>query len=488
MRRPDSGIPRHDFSRSRVYSDLAAAIAQPSSAASSAPVHLAEGTAALDAEADRSGTSDVRGAQASSPGASHRSPPTPGAALLPGIADELAAERRSGQAMPAALRSRHETRLGHDFGQVRVHDSERAARLSAGLGAEAFTVGRDILLGGPLDSADRTGLLAHELAHVVQLNGRDGLVLRQARPGAATTGAATVDDRRDFVQSTIRFLESASDYYAQVTAAPPVERVLRQWQQMVEAQGRMVINDLNADPALYQALRAAYRHALTMLIETAARLANRPATALFEQHRSLIPEWAFPTQRVAGITADVPTEAQVDRRGRASFTVGQVNVIVLPDRRNNARRAETTIQFSPFRISDRTRGGRVTSFTGPGQPVATIQTIFGRGLRPDVPSAYGRGTTPEDVAAGTTTLGFHEGSHARDYLRFLRENPYPQFTGAVGMSVRDFNTAMADYAREVGQYAADLNAASLHGTDCVGTTIDQDNAQRGVRAGVQCTP
>ncbi|HST49987.1 DUF4157 domain-containing protein [Jatrophihabitans sp.] len=390
--------------------------------------------------------------------------------------------------MPAALRSRHEARLGHDFSQVRVHDSERAARLSAGLGAEAFTVGRDILLGGPLGSADRTGLLAHELAHVVQLDGRDGLVLRQARPGAAAPHAVSAADRRDFVQSTIHFLESASDYYAQVTAAPPVERVLRQWQQMVEAQGRMVIDDLGADPALYQALRGAYLHALSTLIETAARLTNRPAAALFEQHRSLIPEWAFPTMRVPGITADVPTEAHVDRRGRASFTAGDVNVIVLPDRRNNAVRAKTTIRFSPYRISFRTRGGQVTSFTGPGQPVATIRTTYGRGLRPDVPSAYGRGTTAEDVAAGTTTLGFHEGSHARDFLRFFRERPYPQFTGTVGMPVREFRQAMADYAREVGQYAADLNAASLHGTDCVGTTIDQHDAQRGVRVRVQCAP
>ena len=276
--------------------------------------------------------------------------------------------------MPVTVRSTHETRLGHDFSQVRVHDSERAARLSAGLGAEAFIVGRDIVLGRPLESADRMGLLAHELTHVVQLNGRDGLVLRQARPGAATTGVATTDDRRDFVQSTIHFLESASDYYAQVTAAPPVERVLRQWQQMVETQGRMVINDLNADPALYQALRAAYRQALTTLIDTASRLTNQPATALYDQHRSLIPEWAFPTQRVAGITADLPTEAQVDRRGRASLTVGRVNVIVRPDRRSNTHRAETTIRFSPSPIRDRTRGGRVTSFTGPGQSVATIQT------------------------------------------------------------------------------------------------------------------
>ena len=101
---------------------------------------------------------------------------------------------------------------------------------------------------------------------------------------------------------------------------------------------------------------------------------------------------------------------------------------------------------------------------------------------------HGRGTTPEDIAAGTTTLGFHEGSHVRDYLRFLREHPYPQFTGAVGMSTRDFTAAMAGYDRKVGQYAADLTAESLRGTDCVGTTIDQHNARRGVRVRIQCTP
>jgi hypothetical protein len=272
-----------------------------------------------------------------------------------------------------------------------VHGGERAARPNAGLGAEAFTVGRDIVLGGPLDLADRTGLLAHELAHVAQLDGRDGLVLRQGRPGAETTGVATTDDRRDFVQSTIRFLESASDYDAQMTARPPIERILRQWQQMVETQGHMVINDLNANPALYRSLRAAYRHAPTTLIETAARLTNRPVTALYEQHRSLIPEWAFPTQRVAGITADLPIEAQVDRRGRASLPVGQVNVIVLPDRRNDARRAETTIQFSPFRIGFRARGGSVTSFTGTGRHDSD-------GVRPRAPRRRAIGVWARDHA------------------------------------------------------------------------------------------
>ena len=78
-------------------------------------------------------------------------------------------------------------------------------------------------------------------------------------------------------------LESASDSYAQVTAPPPVERVLHQWQQIVEAHGRMVIDDLGADRALYQALRDAYRHALAALIGSAARLGRRPAAVLYDQ-------------------------------------------------------------------------------------------------------------------------------------------------------------------------------------------------------------
>lgn len=452
-------------------------------------VHLARGATALDAEADRAAGPDIGAAGTFPPGASHRALLTPGAPLLPSVVSELAALRGTGGTLPAALRSRHEGRLGHDVSRVRIHDGKRAAGLSARLGAEAFTVGRDVVLGRPLDSADRTGLLAHELAHVVQLDGRDGLVLRRPRPGATTAAVATAEDRREFVQAAIRFLESTSDYYAQVTAPPPVERVLRQWQQIVEAHGRTVIDDLGADPALYQALRAAYRHALAALVESAARLEHRPAAALYEQHRSIIPEWAFPVQRVPGTTAELPTEATIGARRRASVTVGDVQVIVLPDSFVRAGSTKTTFVFKRYRIDYRAdSNGRVTSYRGPARPVVTVRTVYGRGERPDVPSAYGRGTTPEDVAAGTTTLGFHEASHARDILRFLREHPYPQFTGTVGMSTHDFDTAMADYGREVAQYTDRLTADTLHRTDCVGTTIDQHGAEGGVGVRIQCSP
>ncbi|MDN5794386.1 MAG: DUF4157 domain-containing protein [Intrasporangium sp.] len=63
-----------------------------------------------------------------------------------------------------------ETRFGHDFARVRVHDGELAARAAASLDARAFTVGSDIVLAPGMWSQTRSGrrLIAHELAHVVQ--------------------------------------------------------------------------------------------------------------------------------------------------------------------------------------------------------------------------------------------------------------------------------------------------------------------------------
>ncbi|HEX6746192.1 MAG TPA: DUF4157 domain-containing protein [Longimicrobium sp.] len=68
-------------------------------------------------------------------------------------------------------RAFYETRFGHDFSRVRIHDDARAARMADAMGAEAFTFGRDIFFGAGMrqprgGAGDR--LMAHELAHVVQ--------------------------------------------------------------------------------------------------------------------------------------------------------------------------------------------------------------------------------------------------------------------------------------------------------------------------------
>ena len=77
----------------------------------------------------------------------------------------------SGQPLDSSTRSFMERRLGHDFGNVRVHLDARAAASARSVNALAYTVGSDIVFRdgafAPDDSSGRR-LLAHELTHVVQ--------------------------------------------------------------------------------------------------------------------------------------------------------------------------------------------------------------------------------------------------------------------------------------------------------------------------------
>jgi hypothetical protein len=79
-----------------------------------------------------------------------------------------------GEPLDAGTRAFMEPRLGHDFGEVRVHAGPRAMQAARSLNAVAYTVGRDIVLGRENVAPDtRQGreLIAHELAHVVQQGG-----------------------------------------------------------------------------------------------------------------------------------------------------------------------------------------------------------------------------------------------------------------------------------------------------------------------------
>lgn len=78
--------------------------------------------------------------------------------------------RSSGQPLDHATRAAMEPRLGFDFSRVRVHRDERAAESAHAVGARAYTVGADVVLGR---NATRD-VVAHELAHVVQQRGAAG--------------------------------------------------------------------------------------------------------------------------------------------------------------------------------------------------------------------------------------------------------------------------------------------------------------------------
>ncbi|WP_443074654.1 eCIS core domain-containing protein [Streptomyces sp. NBC_01431] len=73
--------------------------------------------------------------------------------------------RSPGRPLEAGVRTEMESRLGADFGDVRLHDDAVAQRSAADMGARAYTSGSHIVVGG--GGADRH-TLAHELTHVIQ--------------------------------------------------------------------------------------------------------------------------------------------------------------------------------------------------------------------------------------------------------------------------------------------------------------------------------
>jgi hypothetical protein len=95
-----------------------------------------------------------------------------------------------GRTLDAATRSGVEARLGHDFGQVRIHTDAEAARSAHAIHAQAYTLGRHVVMGqGRYQPHAVSGmqLLIHELTHVIQ----------QGNPAADTGPARAISHHHD---------------------------------------------------------------------------------------------------------------------------------------------------------------------------------------------------------------------------------------------------------------------------------------------------
>jgi uncharacterized protein DUF4157 len=93
--------------------------------------------------------------------------------------------RSPGQRLEPGVRSVMESRFGEDFASVKVHADRSAAASAEKVNALAYTSGDHIVFGrsqyAPSTSAGRE-LIAHELAHVVQQRGFDGMPTRISDP------------------------------------------------------------------------------------------------------------------------------------------------------------------------------------------------------------------------------------------------------------------------------------------------------------------
>src|SRR6516164_10541548 len=82
-----------------------------------------------------------------------------------------------GPPLRAGVRADMKARLGHDFGDVRVHHDTRAEESATAVNARACTAGPDIVFQRDrydLSSGEGRATLAHELAYVVQQRSATG--------------------------------------------------------------------------------------------------------------------------------------------------------------------------------------------------------------------------------------------------------------------------------------------------------------------------
>ncbi len=181
------------------------------------------------------------------------------------------------------------------------------------------------------------------------------------------------------------------------------------------------------------------------------------------------------------ITTPLAKEVPRKPSGEAVLESGGVAVTVRPDKQSKKKiivegqelDAHTSVAFNWHAPKNyETEDGKITRFDSVPQPTMEIQTTYGPGATPESKSAYGKGTTPEDIKARKTTLGYHEGSHGLDYIQYVKDNPVPQFQGRVGMTVKEYKQADADYNQAMQKYYQDLKEFSKQRTDCVGVKLE----------------
>lgn len=142
-----------------------------------------------------------------------------------------------GSPLPADVRAEMQGRLGHDFGDVRVHHDSRAHDSAQAVNAHAYTVGSNVVFQRDKydpSSAEGKTMLAHELTHVVQQ--RSGPV-----DGTAVDGGIKVSDPGDrFEREAATNADRVMSAPAPTTAPPSSAAMQRHEAEQDTAQGPLV--------------------------------------------------------------------------------------------------------------------------------------------------------------------------------------------------------------------------------------------------------
>jgi hypothetical protein len=127
-----------------------------------------------------------------------------------------------GQPLNSGTRGFMESRLGHDFSQVRVHTDTNAAQMNDALCAKAFTYGSDIYFNrGEYSTVSTEGkrLLTHELVHVAQQRHGSPLDASRTAMPAGQTARLSMIQRYPVVEDVIH--QPLIDQFRREMGYPP---------------------------------------------------------------------------------------------------------------------------------------------------------------------------------------------------------------------------------------------------------------------------
>ena len=449
----------------------------------------------------------------------------------------------SGQSLPNASRQFFESRFGHDFSDVRIHNDSVAAKSAQSVNALAYTSGNNIVFNsGQYSPESESGkrLMAHELTHVVQQGSakQNGTVQRAPQTTAATNwwddksigtkpekkfwddihlffpkdarkfsgtsmgNTATIDcDNNDMVIIGKGYWDEADAMKRKLMLPAIIEKAddnrfkasrtdnedltntkittklkaltgnaLQTYLKSLDARKAYVKNDqviayLNADDkGKAQIVKTANDNLLDYKfdndrlttndlkderINTRLRgLSNSDKLTKEANEKDFSAKTGEDSARLQTFlhtqtttSTPLPDNATVSSAGGFTMSFNNVDVIVLPDttmdrgKKGNATFADSNLPKTNFNfhmdssglITDffTTNGKQNVPLNFPGKLKITIQTKFEVMSNADQTSAYGRGTTTQDIQWGGKTLRFHEGSHGKGFIDFISSHSFP---------------------------------------------------------------
>ncbi|MGP1680423.1 MAG: eCIS core domain-containing protein, partial [Burkholderiales bacterium] len=146
-----------------------------------------------------------------------------------------------GTPLDPGLQQDMEQRFGRDFSRVRVHSGTAAEQSAREVNANAYTAGHNIVFGAGRfvpGTHDGRRLIAHELAHVVQQTGLNGLRVRRRDEVHGLSHLSTSTDRA-LLATVQRQYSSSSAKVSDPNAVIPVEDFIK----YVEAVERTYASD-----------------------------------------------------------------------------------------------------------------------------------------------------------------------------------------------------------------------------------------------------